>query len=92
MDFLQEGWRLDMDKDKGDLAIKGVVFNEMKGAFADAQQVFGQKLLNSLLPSNTYGVCSGEEICGTFSFDGISLWVFYLWLCKFKKCCQLLTT
>ena len=59
MDFLQEGWRLDMDKDKGDLAIKGVVFNEMKGAFADAQQVFGQKLLNSLLPSNTYGVCSG---------------------------------
>ena len=76
MDFLQEGWRLDMDKDKGDLAIKGVVFNEMKGAFADAQQVFGQKLLNSLLPSNTYGVCSGEEICGTFSFDGISLWVF----------------
>ena len=59
MDFHQEGWRLDFDKDKGDLAIKGVVFNEMKGAFADAQQVFGQKLLNSLLPSDTYGVCSG---------------------------------
>ena len=59
MDFKQEGWRLDMDKDKNDLAIKGVVFNEMKGAFADAQQVFGQQLLNNLLPSNTYGHCSG---------------------------------
>ena len=59
MDFRQEGWRLDMDKDKGDLAIKGVVFNEMKGAFADAQQVLGQQLLNNLLPSDTYGHCSG---------------------------------
>lgn len=59
MDFRQEGWRLDMDSDKNELAIKGVVFNEMKGAFADAQQVLGQKLLNSLLPSNTYGHCSG---------------------------------
>ena len=48
-----------MDKDKGDLAIKGVVYNEMKGAFADAQQVLGQQLLNSLLPSDTYGHCSG---------------------------------
>jgi Zn-dependent M16 (insulinase) family peptidase len=59
MDFLQEGWRLDMDDKKADLAIKGVVFNEMKGAFADAQQVFGQQLLNNLLPSDTYGNCSG---------------------------------
>ena len=31
MDFRQEGWRLDFDKEKDDLAIKGVVFNEMKG-------------------------------------------------------------
>ena len=59
LDFRQEGWRLDMDAEKGDLAIKGVVFNEMKGAFADAQSVFGEKLMNSLLPSDTYGHCSG---------------------------------
>ena len=37
----------------------GVVFNEMKGAFADPQSVFGQALLNNLLPSDTYGICSG---------------------------------
>ena len=59
MDFLQEGWRLDMDDKKGDLVIKGVVFNEMKGAFSDGQRVLGQALLNNLLPSDTYGICSG---------------------------------
>ena len=37
----------------------GVVFNEMKGVFADAQQLFGQETLNGLLPSHTYGHCSG---------------------------------
>lgn len=34
----------------------GVVFNEMKGAFADSQTIFGEAMLNSVLPSNTYGV------------------------------------
>ena len=73
MDFKQEGWRLDMDKEKGDLAIKGVVFNEMKGAFADAQQVFGQKLLNAILPSDTYGICSGglPEIIPQLTWDDL---------------------
>lgn len=65
-DFLQEGWRLDLkdDSDK-DLMLKGVVFNEMKGVFADSQQLFGRQLLSKLLPSHTYGICSGglpEEI------------------------------
>lgn len=58
VDFFQEGWRLDVDS-QNNLGIKGVVFNEMKGVFADAQQVFAQEMLNSLLPSHTYGNCSG---------------------------------
>ena len=38
-DFLQEGWRLDLKDDSDvDLMLKGVVFNEMKGVFADSQQ------------------------------------------------------
>ena len=66
-DFLQEGWRLDVTDDcqSSDLMIKGVVFNEMKGVFADSQQLFGRTLLSKLLPSHTYGICSGglpEEI------------------------------
>ena len=37
----------------------GVVFNEMKGAYADPQRLFDTKLMNALLPSHTYGICSG---------------------------------
>ena len=59
MDFRQEGWRLDMDQDTQKLAIKGVVFNEMKGAYANPQSMFGQTLLNNLYPSHTYSNSSG---------------------------------
>ena len=69
-DFRQEGWRLEPE----DLAasdsrpiIKGVVFNEMKGVYADPQQLFGRQMLNAILPSHTYGNCSGgipEKIVG----------------------------
>lgn len=37
----------------------GVVFNEMKGVFADPQQLLGRYMLSALLPSDTYGHCSG---------------------------------
>ncbi len=38
LDFLQEGWRLEHENPsskESPLQLKGVVFNEMKGAFAD---------------------------------------------------------
>ncbi|XP_042221430.1 presequence protease, mitochondrial-like isoform X2 [Homarus americanus] len=64
LDFLQEGWRLE-HRDPRDrsspIVFKGVVFNEMKGVFADSQQLFLQKLQNGLLPSHTYGVVSGGD-------------------------------
>ena len=85
MDFLQEGWRLDMDKKKGDLVIKGVVFNEMKGAFSDAQQVLGQALLNNLLPSDTYGICSGglPECIPSLTWENLKTFhsVHYRYIC-----------
>ena len=31
----------------------------MKGAYADPQRLFDTKLMNALLPSHTYGICSG---------------------------------
>jgi len=61
-DFLQEGWRLEPDDLKAGvdpIVIKGVVFNEMKGAYSNSQQLFGQHLLSNLLPSHTYGNSSG---------------------------------
>ncbi|XP_055381753.1 presequence protease, mitochondrial [Condylostylus longicornis] len=62
LDFLQEGWRLEHSilKDKrSDYVIKGVVYNEMKGAFSDNTSIFGEQLLNSILPDHTYGFVSG---------------------------------
>ncbi len=31
----------------------------MKGVYADSQELFGRHLLNAILPSHTYGNCSG---------------------------------
>ncbi|KAK7070004.1 Presequence protease, mitochondrial [Halocaridina rubra] len=66
-DFLQEGWRLeheDVNNPSSPLVFKGVVFNEMKGVFADSQQLFSQKLQNGVLPSHTYGVVyGGDPLC-----------------------------
>ena len=49
LDFLQEGWRLEnekLDDPQSPLIFKGVVFNEMKGAF-----VSGNNLLRLLINS-----------------------------------------
>ena len=62
IDFRQEGWRLehsDPNDKSSPIEFKGVVFNEMKGVFADSQNLFMEKLQNGLLPSHTYGVVSG---------------------------------
>jgi len=60
-DFQQEGWRLEHE-DPNDpstpIILKGVVYNEMKGVFSDNQNLYGEELLNNLLPV-AYGVCSG---------------------------------
>lgn len=64
LDFLQEGWRLenkDMNNKDSGYIIKGVVYNEMKGAFSETTKLFGTKFLNALMPENTYQYCSGGE-------------------------------
>ncbi|RZF38771.1 hypothetical protein LSTR_LSTR008141 [Laodelphax striatellus] len=64
LDFLQEGWRLE-NETVGDpttpIIFKGVVFNEMKGAFSENCNVFYMNVLNNLMPSHTYGVVSGGD-------------------------------
>lgn len=46
------------------LVIRGVVFNEMKGVFADPQSRLHQDLLSKLLPSDTYSHSyGGEPLC-----------------------------
>ncbi|XP_060104091.1 presequence protease, mitochondrial [Heteronotia binoei] len=62
LDFWQEGWRLEHENPRDpqtSLIFKGVVFNEMKGAFTDNERVFSQHLQNHILPDHTYAVVSG---------------------------------
>lgn len=64
LDFMQEGWRLeqaDMSNEKSDIIIKGIVYNEMKGAFSENDSILGQKIQNLILPDHTYGVVSGGD-------------------------------
>lgn len=64
LDFLQEGWRLEhtkLDDKSSQLNFKGVVYNEMKGAFSETNSLFGQKFINAILPKGTYGYVSGGD-------------------------------
>jgi hypothetical protein len=57
----QEGWHYELDAPDHDMTYKGVVFNEMKGAYSDPENVFARYIQQSLFPDNTYGVDSGGD-------------------------------
>lgn len=64
LDFKQEGWRLensDLNDRSSPYVFKGVVYNEMKGAFSENASVFGQRFFNEILPDHTYKHVSGGE-------------------------------
>lgn len=62
-DFRQEGHRLDFaaEGNPDSLMIKGVVFNEMKGAMADPSSLINRRLNTALFPTTCYGFNSGGE-------------------------------
>ena len=63
--FMQEGWHYEFAPDNGQPYYNGVVFSEMKGEFADVEQVIDAETLRLLFPDNCYGFISGghpEEI------------------------------
>lgn len=55
----QEGWHYELESLDDPLIYKGVVFNEMKGAYSDADDVLRNHIQNSLFPDNLYKVDSG---------------------------------
>ncbi len=57
--YRQEGWHYELDSPEGELTCNGVVFNEMKGAYADPSSLLGTGLLQMLFPDNCYGYESG---------------------------------
>ena len=62
-DFMQEGHRLDFadPTDPGSLMIKGVVFNEMKGAYSSPDTLLSEYSMQSLFPDHPYGFDSGGD-------------------------------
>ncbi len=55
----QEGWHYELDNVKGDIIHKGVVLNEMKGAFSSASRELSYQIDKALFPDNCYGNSSG---------------------------------
>jgi Zn-dependent M16 (insulinase) family peptidase len=59
--FEQEGWHFELEKIDGEMVFKGVVFNEMKGAYSSPDNVLSEYSLQSLFPDNAYGLDSGGD-------------------------------
>ncbi|KAJ1883128.1 Mitochondrial presequence protease [Coemansia sp. RSA 1722] len=61
MDFRQEGWRLERNGQDSGWQFKGVVYNEMKGAFSDAGSLYATRAEQQLFPGTTYQYVSGGD-------------------------------
>lgn len=57
----QEGWHYHLEDAEDDLIYKGVVYNEMKGAFADPERQLFQQLSAQLYPNSAYRYESGGD-------------------------------
>lgn len=59
--FHQEGWHYELDDPNAPLTFKGVVFNEMKGAYSEPDNLMARLAQQSLFPDTPYGVDSGGD-------------------------------
>ena len=59
--FYQEGWHYELNDVNEEPIYKGVVFNEMKGAFSSADGVRSRYMMQSLFPDSCYGKESGGD-------------------------------
>lgn len=57
----QEGWHYELTDPDAEMNIRGVVYNEMKGAFSSPDSVMHRVSRQMLFPDNTYGVESGGD-------------------------------
>lgn len=57
----QEGWHYHLEDPEDDLIYKGVVYNEMKGAFASPERQLHQQLSAQLYPNSIYRFESGGD-------------------------------
>lgn len=57
----QEGWHYELEQAGQPLVYKGVVFNEMKGAYSNPDDVLQDQARISLFPDTPYGVDAGGD-------------------------------
>lgn len=57
--FLQEGWHYELKNKDDKLTYKGVVYNEMKGAYSSKDTIMYQEFAKGLFPDSIYGNESG---------------------------------
>jgi len=69
--LMQEGWHYELNKPEDPITYRGVVYNEMKGAFSSPDQVLMRKIQESLFPDTPYGVESGgdPEVIPTLTYE-----------------------
>ncbi len=59
--FYQEGWHYELQEGDIQPSYKGVVFNEMKGAFSSPDSLRMRYMMHALFPDNCYGYESGGD-------------------------------
>ncbi len=57
--FQQEGWHRELLSEDGDITYKGVVYNEMKGAFSSPEREMFNEVKKELFAGSPYGYSSG---------------------------------
>ncbi|HEX2623423.1 MAG TPA: insulinase family protein, partial [Phototrophicaceae bacterium] len=57
----QEGWHYELESVDAPLTYKGVVFNEMKGAYSSPEDVLDQATRSAIFPDNVYRLDSGGD-------------------------------
>ena len=57
----QEGWHFELDDADAQLEFKGVVYNEMKGAYSSPENVLSRFSLHSLFPDTPLALDSGGD-------------------------------
>ncbi|AKA71691.1 insulinase family protein [Clostridium scatologenes] len=59
--MMQEGWHYELENKDAEISYKGVVYNEMKGAFSSPESILFRKISEYLFPDTQYGVESGGD-------------------------------
>ncbi|MFR4763365.1 MAG: insulinase family protein, partial [Anaerococcus obesiensis] len=68
--FHARRWHYEIDKNTGEL-YNGVVYNEMKGVYSQAENIVGDEFIFNLHEGSTYGVDSGgnPKLIPTLSYE-----------------------